>query len=296
MKFLLERLCKMTPKECSPRAFPTLEISDTFVEVTPAQKQYYDNDVVKAINNRDIAALRAWHRQGRPLHTANPFGETLLHMACRRGFFDVVRFLVDEAEVSIWVRDEQGSTPLHLACRATTTTTSETLYTAFALVNFLINKDNDMLFCADMRGHAPLEHAPKDQWEDWIKFLRTKSIHSLMPQRLIFFTKPPKKSSKEEKTQKKKTSSKQQQQQQQSQQQTEEPSILENIEFIIADYYDSKKRPKAPKPKKQKSKRKIQRELYVLCVFLVGSSCIYIHILTHSNAYIQQQQQLWQHL
>jgi hypothetical protein len=41
-------------------------------------------------------------RMGELFQAANEFGESLLHMACRRGFLDVVKFLVDEAGHNLW--------------------------------------------------------------------------------------------------------------------------------------------------------------------------------------------------
>ena len=262
MSFLMENLRKWTPRECSPRTHPTLEVQNTFVSVTDEQKQTYNNEVVNAVYNQDIDALRRVHNQeGKSLQTSNQFGETLLHLACRRGYLDVVRFLVEETDHSLWVHDEQGKTPLHLACRSAKS--GDMYRTSFALVNYILRMDHDMLFCADTRGHAPLDHVPRNQWKEWIDFLQTKNLQTLMPRRLLFFTKPaptvkaPPRSltriNHKAVAQVSATEGGQMNPKQpsSSSQPTAAPAtILENIDFVIADYYNERQR-LARQPRRQ---------------------------------------------
>jgi ankyrin repeat protein len=162
----------------SPRTFPAHEMTNVFHEYTTAEYEAYDKDAVAAINNSNMEQIRSWFTQGRSLQAANQFGESLLHIACRRGSLEVTKFLVVEASVSVWVRDQQGMMPIHLACR--------TNKPNYDLVDFLVEQDSDMLFVSDKRGCTPLDYTPKDTWPSWNKFFATKDLNKLQPKRLEF--------------------------------------------------------------------------------------------------------------
>ena len=142
---------------------PSLSTNNFFIEHTEEQIKAYDVHVIQAIRSQDIDQLRQIHKAGRQLQCANKFGESLIHMACRRGFVDVVRFLVDEAGVSVRVRDDYGRTVLHDACW-----TSEPNE---ELVEYLIRQCPELLLMSDKRGNAPFEYARREHWGRWIKFV-----------------------------------------------------------------------------------------------------------------------------
>ena len=176
---ILDNLRKVAPRGKSPRTFCSLQMYGVFEEWTDEQKRCYDTDSINAIRSQDIATLRIWHQNGRTLQAANEFGESLLHMACRRGFLDVVKFLVDEAGHNLWVRDDTGRTPLHDAC-----------WTAFPvpeLVKFIIDREPDMLLVADKRGHTPLDYVRKNDWETWIAFFESLDFTALLPHSDFFY-------------------------------------------------------------------------------------------------------------
>ena len=211
--YLMQALGRMTPEGCAPRSIMGLENRDLFHKCTPEQMDHYDNDALEAIRNKDIDTLRAWHAEGRPLQTSSPFGDTLLHIACRRGHLDVVTFLVKEASVSLWVQDEQGRTPLHFGCHSSGPW--------FDLVDFIIQQDPDLLYVADTRGYMPLDYAPRETWGDWIAFLNEKELASVMPRRQVFFTRNECRFTP-----------------------LHALPLLEDIDNIIADYIDQKKKKK----------------------------------------------------
>ena len=93
----------------------TLSVPNFFHEHTPEQIAAYDNETCGAARSDDLDALRALHRTGKTLQCSNRFGESLIHIACRRGSLPVIAFLLDEAGVSIRVRDDCGRTPLHVS-------------------------------------------------------------------------------------------------------------------------------------------------------------------------------------
>jgi Ankyrin repeats (3 copies) len=178
--FLLDGLRRVCPVGKCPRTFCSLQMYDVFEEWTDEQKQSYSIDFITAVRAQDLDTLRKWKAEGRILQAANYYGESLLHMACRRGFLDVVKFFVDEAGHNLWIRDDTGRTPLHDACW--------TAHPIPELVKFIIDKDPDMLLVSDKRGHTPLDYARKDHWKTWIEFLESIDKSTLLPRRDYFYT------------------------------------------------------------------------------------------------------------
>merc|ERR1739844_573061 len=88
-------------------------MKDFFLEIKDEHISAYNLDVITAVREKDITTLRKMHQQGLTLQCCNRFGESIIHMACRRGLFEVVKFLVEEAGLSILLRDDYGRTPLH---------------------------------------------------------------------------------------------------------------------------------------------------------------------------------------
>lgn len=167
---------KETETSMSPVAFLRSHFSKTDMSDKPAshscfftkpseeEMAAYDSDIVNTIRARDIARLRSYHKEGRSLNACNRFGESLLHMACRRGHADVVSFLVDEAGVKINVRDDYGRTPFHDACWTSNPN--------FDVMDVLLNiTDSRMLLTEDVRGHTPFDYARKEHWDSWVQFL-----------------------------------------------------------------------------------------------------------------------------
>jgi len=130
---------------------PFNTIEDFFREPTAEEIEAYDFDVLNAVRSRDINMLRTFHRDGRPLKCSNRFGESLLHLACRKQCIEVVDFLINEASVPLQVADDVGRTPLHDACL--------TPAPNFKLVDLILAKCPDLLYIKDKRGHTPLFYA-----------------------------------------------------------------------------------------------------------------------------------------
>lgn len=151
---------------------PSLLIRNYFIEATEDDLASYSADVINAIRSRNVKALREFHRSGRSLQCCNRFGESLIHMACRRGFTDVVSFLLKEAGVSLRVRDDYGRTPMHDACW--------TAEPNFELMGLIIEAEPQLLFISDKRGHSPLDYARRDHWEKWISFLEENKRNILL--------------------------------------------------------------------------------------------------------------------
>ena len=84
----------------------------------------YTMEVSMAARKNDIKTLRE-------LHACNKFGDSLLNIACRRSNTKIVKFLLEEAKVSVFLRDDTGRTPLHDACWTATPN--------FEIVDLLLN-------------------------------------------------------------------------------------------------------------------------------------------------------------
>lgn len=123
----------------------------------------YDFEVVDAIRNQNVEKLRSFHKDGKSMNACNKFGESLLHMCCRRSDTVLVKFLVNEIGVRINIKDDYGRTPCHDAFW--------TPNPNFDLIDVLLKAgDVHMLLSTDVRGHTPLDYARKEHWGAWIKF------------------------------------------------------------------------------------------------------------------------------
>eukprot|EP00562_Extubocellulus_spinifer_P013534 CAMPEP_0178546162 /NCGR_PEP_ID=MMETSP0697-20121206/4013_1 /TAXON_ID=265572 /ORGANISM="Extubocellulus spinifer, Strain CCMP396" /LENGTH=300 /DNA_ID=CAMNT_0020178747 /DNA_START=87 /DNA_END=989 /DNA_ORIENTATION=+ len=142
---------------------PALSIKNYFLEYTEEHYESYGADAIAAIRAQDIDALRKLHQSGRTLQSTNRFGESLLHMACRRGFTNVVRFLLTEAGVSLKVCDDMGRTAMHDACW--------TCEPNIELMDLLLSHCPELLVMTDKRGSAPFEYIRGEHSITWMKFL-----------------------------------------------------------------------------------------------------------------------------
>merc|ERR1719506_2275149 len=69
---------------------------------TPTTQQlheYHDPDInlVQVIRTNNVQQARHLYHAGKlTVNACNPFGESILHLACRRGLYDMVQFLIEE--------------------------------------------------------------------------------------------------------------------------------------------------------------------------------------------------------
>jgi ankyrin repeat protein len=140
---------------------PSLDLTDS-----------YNLEVVRAIREEDLIKLRTMLDEGKSFDASNSFGESLLHMACRRGSLEIVNFLINEAQVQVDVRDDFGRTALHDACWTTAPN--------FGVMDVLMKQMlPDTLLSEDVRGHTPFHYARKEHWDDWVIFLQERDIFLL---------------------------------------------------------------------------------------------------------------------
>lgn len=149
-----------------------LNHQQTFHFRKPSQEEIdsYDLEVVGAVRSGSIEKLREIMDRGRKTFNAcNRFGESLIHMACRRGNVDVVRLLLKEGSARTDIRDDYGRTPAHDAC-----------WTAEANIDvmdvLLHHIPIAMLLTEDVRGFTPFQYARKEHWPIWIEFLKDRRL------------------------------------------------------------------------------------------------------------------------
>ena len=143
---------------------PSLSQEDYFHVYSEEELESYTTEVTDAVRSLDLVKLRSMKEEGVSLQCSNAFGESLIHMACRRGSFEVVHFFTHEAGVDVKCIDDLGRTPLHDACW--------TAEPNFELVEHLVSISPSLLLMADIRGHCPLQYIRREHWPLWKSFLR----------------------------------------------------------------------------------------------------------------------------
>lgn len=152
----------------SATSFPSETWHDYFQEMHPDHVEGYTTAIVQAIRNDDFDVLRDHLRAGYTLQCCNSHGESIVHLCCRRGSTAMLQFLLEEAQVTIRIRDDKGRTPLHDACW--------TERPNFQLIYMLLQSSPELLFVQDHRGHTPLTYVPRTQWGKWCEFLQKNRV------------------------------------------------------------------------------------------------------------------------
>jgi hypothetical protein len=143
--------------------------SEFFPQLTPNQLSSFTNDVMTIVRDNNVDALKVMYENAGEdftLQCCNRFGESVIHTACRRGFTEMVKFLIHDAKISIRCRDDCGRTPFHDAFWNP--------HPQFEIVSMLLEQDPLLLFLTDKRGNTPFEYARRDHWDTWRRFLYEK--------------------------------------------------------------------------------------------------------------------------
>ena len=148
--------------ELEPKKAKSLE--NFFAKVTDEQIAAYTITVVQACRSNDLDALKKLQsEEGQIMNCFNRFGESLLTMACRRGFEDIVEYLLDSAEVDVRISDDSGRTVLHDACWNPSP--------QLKICQWIMQRDPALFFIADNRGCTPFQYARPEHWGIWRRFL-----------------------------------------------------------------------------------------------------------------------------
>jgi len=148
----------------STRRYRTLQ-TGYYSKPTAYQQASYHVNMVKHVRNHRVAEFKAIVESGISPNPCNAYGESLLHMVCRRGDDDLLQIMLDVGS-SVQVADDYGRTPLHDACWAATP--------SFDTVGLIATRDITLFHMTDSRGAVPLSYVRREHWPEWIEFLETK--------------------------------------------------------------------------------------------------------------------------
>mmetsp|Transcript_18845 Transcript_18845/g.52640 ORF Transcript_18845/g.52640 Transcript_18845/m.52640 type:complete len:258 (-) Transcript_18845:94-867(-) len=147
----------------------TKDCESRFLPITTAMLEAYHTEILTAVRSNDLEKAQQLYREGQFQHgtnACNRFGESILHIACRRGNLGMVRFLVEEVGLSIiTIRDDYHRTPLHDAFW--------TSKASYEVVEYLLNQPyvTELLLCKDKRGFTPLDYSRVEDRSKWLTFM-----------------------------------------------------------------------------------------------------------------------------
>lgn len=153
----------------APQSKPSIPQLKTLTFQKPSEDDIaaYDLETVKAIRSNNLDQLRQLWCSGKSMDACNQFGESVLHMACRRGYAKIAEFLLSEVKVRSDRCDDFGRNPFHDALWTSTPN--------FDVVDLLIDyADPALLLSEDVRGNTPFAYARSDHSEQWISFLEKR--------------------------------------------------------------------------------------------------------------------------
>eukprot|EP00797_Seminavis_robusta_P025089 Sro432_g141620.1 ANK (247) ;mRNA; r:17314-18054 len=150
----------------TPERFSYDSLEGFFLPVKPEYVSAWTNELTRAIRNHDLDALKEMHQQGHRMQACNQFGETVVHLAVRRGTPEMLRFLLTEAGVSMRVCCDYGRTPLHDAAWSLAASTG-----TLEKMELLLGESPMQLYILDKRGFTPLSYVPRNRWKECNEFL-----------------------------------------------------------------------------------------------------------------------------
>jgi ankyrin repeat protein len=127
----------------------------------------YGTEILIAVRTNNLSKARQLYKEGKfNCNACNRFGESILHIACRRGNFEMVQFLIDDVGLKVdEIRDDYHRTPLHDAFWTTTA--------SYDVVDLLLKQPHvpELLLLKDIRGYTPLDYARSEHRGNWLRFL-----------------------------------------------------------------------------------------------------------------------------
>lgn len=129
-------------------------------------KKAWVQELTRAVRDQDMPTLEQMHRTGQNLQACNAFGESVIHLAVRRGSPDALRFLLQEAGISMRVRCDLGRSPVHDAAWCLASNPK-----SYQMMALLLNESPMQLLIKDKRGYTPLQYVPRVKWAECNDFL-----------------------------------------------------------------------------------------------------------------------------
>lgn len=140
------------------------QTNERFVPPSDEMIKAYTSQALEAVRKNDLDGIKKLHADGKlGVTPCNKFGDSLLHLACRRSHTAMVKFLIEEVKVIVNIRDDFHRTPLHDA--------TWTALPNFDLVELLIKEMPEHLIMQDVRGFTPFDYVRQEDWGLWLRFL-----------------------------------------------------------------------------------------------------------------------------
>lgn len=144
-------------------------VKDTVFHRAPEPEQVagYDKAILSAVLDEDEVVLERMRASGRRMDACNKFGDSVLHMACRRGRVGALRYFLRVCGPGgVVLSDDFGRTVMHDACW--------TASPRFDVASSVLDVDTRLLRMVDSRGSSPLQYVPQDQWALWCAFFESR--------------------------------------------------------------------------------------------------------------------------
>lgn len=154
-------------------AYPASMWDDKFPRNnTNENDEAYTVETINAIRAEDYTKLRSiMGSNNKSFQCANKHGESIAHLACRRATSDtLIRFLVEEAGMTLRVRDDVGRTPLHDCCWTYNVDNSR-----FGIFKAIVESCPELLFVRDRRDCSAFDYIPCDCWDAWCDYLEANA-------------------------------------------------------------------------------------------------------------------------
>ena len=143
--------------------------SGYYCKPTAVQQSSYGMKLIQAVRQSDPKLLNRMLSAGLSPNPCNKFGESIVHMVCRRGDYALLEVFLNHG-CSVQVSDDFGRTPLHDACWTTKP--------CFKSVELILGQDLRLLNIVDCRGSTPLSYVKHENWAEWIEFFeRQKELY-----------------------------------------------------------------------------------------------------------------------
>jgi len=148
----------------------------------PSQERidgYYSTpELVNSIRDNDLVTVRALYTAGKiTCNACNPFGESLLHVACRRGHAAMIHYLVDTCGFglsALYQCDDFQRTPLHDTLWSSSTA-------KYQIIDYFLHHPDaaaihivSLFFVKDKRGFTPLDYSRKEEHSTWLHFFQKR--------------------------------------------------------------------------------------------------------------------------
>ena len=136
---------------------------DLYVQLSQENVKAFTMNKTTAIRQDNVDALKEMHGKGEMLLCCTQFGESILHIACRKGSIECVKYLVQDLGLPTKLADDYQKNLFHDACW--------TSKPNFEIAQILLDSCPELLLMPDKRGFFPLQYVPRDNWSVWCEFL-----------------------------------------------------------------------------------------------------------------------------